>query len=229
MVDYAMMSRNVRAFMSLFALQQAGGLQGARILRRRRYRHGAVLGPAGDRRRREDRVPARPACGARRRPRCGPTGSAPSAPSGCCSPATRCRAPRRSSGGWRSRRRGPERLDERTEALVGRIARMPLNQLQMMKLLVNQSLYSQGLHATQLLGTLFDGIARHTGRAMRSHGPGRARGLPGGGPRPRRAIRRPRAVDLQGMTEEVLVTHPRAAAAFGPGADRGGRLRRPRR
>jgi enoyl-CoA hydratase len=53
-------------------------------------------------------------------------------------------------------------LDERTEALVARIARMPLNQLQMMKLLVNQSLYSQGLHATQVLGTLLDGAARHT-------------------------------------------------------------------
>jgi len=56
----------------------------------------------------------------------------------------------------------PEQLDERTEILLERIARMPLNQLQMMKLLVNQSLYAQGLHATQLLGTLFDGIARHT-------------------------------------------------------------------
>ena len=43
-----------------------------------------------------------------------------------------------------------------------RIARMPVNQLQMMKLLVNQSLYAQGLHATQVLGTVFDGIARHT-------------------------------------------------------------------
>jgi enoyl-CoA hydratase len=53
-------------------------------------------------------------------------------------------------------------LEERTDALVQRIARMPLNQLQMMKLLVNQSLYSQGLYATQTLGTVFDGIARHT-------------------------------------------------------------------
>ena len=43
-----------------------------------------------------------------------------------------------------------------------RIAQMPVNQLQMMKLLVNQSLYAQGLHATQLLGTVFDGITRHT-------------------------------------------------------------------
>ena len=55
-----------------------------------------------------------------------------------------------------------EELDERTEALVERIARMPLNQLMMMKLLVNQTLYAQGLHATQVLGTVFDGITRHT-------------------------------------------------------------------
>jgi enoyl-CoA hydratase len=55
-----------------------------------------------------------------------------------------------------------DRLDERTEALVARIARVPLNQLRMMKLLVNQSMYAQGLHATQVLGTVFDGVARHT-------------------------------------------------------------------
>ena len=55
-----------------------------------------------------------------------------------------------------------EDLDERTEILLARIARNPLNQLQMMKLLVNQSLYAQGLHQTQVLGTIFDGIARHT-------------------------------------------------------------------
>jgi enoyl-CoA hydratase len=55
-----------------------------------------------------------------------------------------------------------DRLDERTEALVERIARLPVNQLQMMKLLVNQTLYAQGLHATQLIGTVFDGVTRHT-------------------------------------------------------------------
>jgi enoyl-CoA hydratase len=32
----------------------------------------------------------------------------------------------------------------------------------MMKLLVNQSLQAQGLQQTQILGTVFDGIARHT-------------------------------------------------------------------
>ncbi len=56
----------------------------------------------------------------------------------------------------------PDELDARAEVLVARIAQMPLNQLQMMKLLVNQGLYAQGLHATQTLGTVFDGIARHT-------------------------------------------------------------------
>ncbi|MFA9445782.1 crotonase/enoyl-CoA hydratase family protein [Egicoccus sp. AB-alg6-2] len=55
-----------------------------------------------------------------------------------------------------------DRLDERTEALVQRIARLPLNQLQMMKLLVNQQVHDQGTYATQLLGTVFDGVARHT-------------------------------------------------------------------
>jgi enoyl-CoA hydratase len=55
-----------------------------------------------------------------------------------------------------------DRLDERTEILLERIARMPVNQLMMMKLLINQTLYAQGLHATQVLGTVFDGLARHT-------------------------------------------------------------------
>jgi enoyl-CoA hydratase len=53
-------------------------------------------------------------------------------------------------------------LDERFERLLERVARMPVNQLVMMKLLVNQTLESQGLRQTQTLGTFFDGIARHT-------------------------------------------------------------------
>jgi enoyl-CoA hydratase len=53
-------------------------------------------------------------------------------------------------------------LDERFEGLLERIARIPVNQLVMHKLLVNQALYAQGLHATQALGVFFDGIARHT-------------------------------------------------------------------
>jgi enoyl-CoA hydratase len=53
-------------------------------------------------------------------------------------------------------------LEQRTEVLLERIARVPVNQLMMMKLLVNQTVYAQGLHATQVLGTVFDGVARHT-------------------------------------------------------------------
>jgi enoyl-CoA hydratase len=52
-------------------------------------------------------------------------------------------------------------LDLRTEALVERIARVPVNQLIMHKLLVNQEVAAM-LGATQILGTVFDGIARHT-------------------------------------------------------------------
>src|SRR6059058_4387630 len=55
-----------------------------------------------------------------------------------------------------------DRLDERFEGLLGRVAWMPINQLVMMKLLVNQTVHAQGLAQTQVLGTFFDGIARHT-------------------------------------------------------------------
>lgn len=56
----------------------------------------------------------------------------------------------------------PEKLDERFEILLERIARMPINQLMMMKLLLNQCVMQQGLQTTQILGTVFDGITRHT-------------------------------------------------------------------
>lgn len=56
----------------------------------------------------------------------------------------------------------PDQLDARFENLLERIARMPVNQLVMMKLLLNQSVMQQGLHSTQILGTVFDGITRHT-------------------------------------------------------------------
>jgi enoyl-CoA hydratase len=55
-----------------------------------------------------------------------------------------------------------DQLAARVDALAARIAQMPLNQLRMMKLLVNQQVVAQGLPATQLIGTVFDGIARHT-------------------------------------------------------------------
>jgi enoyl-CoA hydratase len=53
-------------------------------------------------------------------------------------------------------------IDGRFEALLEKVARLPINQLVMHKLLINQALWSQGLAATQALGTVFDGVARHT-------------------------------------------------------------------
>jgi enoyl-CoA hydratase len=53
-------------------------------------------------------------------------------------------------------------LDGAFEGLLERLAKVPVNQLVMHKLLVNQAIYAQGLEATQKLGVFFDGIARHT-------------------------------------------------------------------
>jgi enoyl-CoA hydratase len=39
---------------------------------------------------------------------------------------------------------------------------VPQNQLAMMKLMCNQALANMGLNSTQMIATLFDGIARHT-------------------------------------------------------------------
>lgn len=55
-----------------------------------------------------------------------------------------------------------ERVMDEARALAERIALLPANQLAMMKLLVNQAVENMGLATTQMLGTLFDGIARHT-------------------------------------------------------------------
>jgi enoyl-CoA hydratase len=55
-----------------------------------------------------------------------------------------------------------EKLDAAALALCERIARLPANQLQFMKMLVNSAVEQQGLTTTQTLGTLLDGAARHT-------------------------------------------------------------------
>jgi enoyl-CoA hydratase len=55
-----------------------------------------------------------------------------------------------------------DELQEHAAALAQRMARLPLNQLQMLKLLCNQTAESMGMASTRALGTLFDGIARHT-------------------------------------------------------------------
>jgi enoyl-CoA hydratase/carnithine racemase len=55
-----------------------------------------------------------------------------------------------------------ERLQEHAFALAARIARLPTNQLIMLKALCNQPAENMGLASSRQLGTLFDGIARHT-------------------------------------------------------------------
>jgi enoyl-CoA hydratase len=161
MVDYAMMSRNVRAFMSLFACGKpvvckvhgfcvAGGTDMALCSDLLVIAQDAKIGypPA--------RVWGSPTTalwthriGPQRAKRLLFTGDSLSG-----SEALE----------WGLAIDAPEAalLDERAEALVARIARVPVNQLMMMKLLVNQTLYAHGLHATQILGTVFDGITRHT-------------------------------------------------------------------
>ena len=55
-----------------------------------------------------------------------------------------------------------DELDERTEAFVQRVAQMPINQLMMAKLALNSALLAQGVAASGMVSTVFDGIARHT-------------------------------------------------------------------
>ena len=47
-------------------------------------------------------------------------------------------------------------------AFARRMARVPTNQLVMLKLLCNQTAENMGLASGRTLGALFDGIARHT-------------------------------------------------------------------
>ena len=107
-------------------------------------------------------------------------------------------------------------LDAAALALRERMARLPANQLQMMKLLVNTTIEQLGLRTTQLVGTLLDGAARHTpeGVAFSRRGRGgRARGRR----RPRRALRRLRAGTADGRCA------PRREPASPPVGVAGGR------
>jgi enoyl-CoA hydratase len=58
-------------------------------------------------------------------------------------------------------------LSERVEAFAQRFQHIPANQLALNKLLINQAFENMGLRTTQLLGTLFDGVTRHTEEAYR--------------------------------------------------------------
>jgi enoyl-CoA hydratase len=61
----------------------------------------------------------------------------------------------------------PDELSAATEAHARRFRHIPANQLALNKLLINQAFENMGLRTTQLLGTLFDGITRHTEEAYR--------------------------------------------------------------
>jgi enoyl-CoA hydratase len=53
-------------------------------------------------------------------------------------------------------------LDDRVQAVAERMAGVPKNQLMMQKLMINQAYDNMGLHNTQMVATLFDGITRHS-------------------------------------------------------------------
>jgi len=56
----------------------------------------------------------------------------------------------------------PEALDDEVEALAERMASVPVNQLMMQKMVVNQAIEAMGLANTQRLATILDGITRHS-------------------------------------------------------------------
>ena len=54
------------------------------------------------------------------------------------------------------------KLNEEVELLAQRMATVPINQLAMQKMLVNQAMETSGLMQTKKMATLFDGISRHS-------------------------------------------------------------------
>jgi enoyl-CoA hydratase len=62
---------------------------------------------------------------------------------------------------------GPDELSAEAEAEARRFRHIPANQLALNKLLVNQAYENMGLRTSQMLGTFFDGVTRHTEEAYR--------------------------------------------------------------
>jgi len=60
-----------------------------------------------------------------------------------------------------------DELSVRVEEHARLFRHIPANQLALNKLLINQAFENMGLRTTQLLGTLFDGMTRHTEEARR--------------------------------------------------------------
>lgn len=59
----------------------------------------------------------------------------------------------------------PDEISAAVEAEARRFASIPANQLALNKLLINQAYENMGLRTSQMLGTFFDGITRHTEEA----------------------------------------------------------------
>jgi enoyl-CoA hydratase len=53
-----------------------------------------------------------------------------------------------------------DRLDAEVEAMAVRMASVPVNQLAMQKMVINQAIEASGMMDTQRLATIFDGITR---------------------------------------------------------------------
>ena len=86
--------------MSLFHSEKPTALQGARLLRRGRHRHGALLGSDRGRGHGQDRLSPGAGLGRPDERALGVPGRPRPREAACCSPATRSTAPPRSSGGW---------------------------------------------------------------------------------------------------------------------------------
>lgn len=55
-----------------------------------------------------------------------------------------------------------DQLDDAVEELAARMSSVPINQLAMQKMVINQAIEQTGLMQTQRLATIFDGITRHS-------------------------------------------------------------------
>ncbi len=59
-----------------------------------------------------------------------------------------------------------ETIAQETENYAKRFRNIPANQVALNKMLINQAYENMGLRTTQMFGTLFDGITRHTEEAL---------------------------------------------------------------
>lgn len=61
----------------------------------------------------------------------------------------------------------PDEISAAVEAEARRFSNIPANQLALNKMLINQAFENMGLRTSQMLGTFFDGVTRHTEEAYR--------------------------------------------------------------